>query len=118
MSKFVIGMLLAACTHTGSMASEAYPEKPVKIVHVSTPGSGADNVARILADELRDSLGGSFVVEGKPGALGQIGTDFVARSVPDGYTLMITSSGTHSAGPWRCPCGHRPTTRIPTSPSS
>lgn len=100
MRQFVIGMLLAACAHAASMAAEGYPDKPVKIVHVSTPGSGADNVARILADELRESLGSSFVVEGRPGALGQIGTEFVARSAPDGHTLMITSSGTHSAGPW------------------
>ena len=100
MRQFLIGMCVAACVHTVATATEAYPEKPVKIVHVSTPGSGADNVARILADELRENLGSSFVVEGKPGALGQIGTESVARAAPDGYTLMITSSGTHSAGPW------------------
>lgn len=100
MRKFVLGMFLAACMHTASCAADGYPEKPVKIVHVSTPGSGADNVARILADELRESLATTFVVESKPGALGQIGTGFVAKSAPDGYTLMITSSGTHSAGPW------------------
>lgn len=82
-------------------AAQAYPaDKPVRIIVPFTPGSGGDTVARIVAEELRKSLGGTFVIDNKPGASGAIGTDMAAKAPADGYTLLQTSSAQNSAGPW------------------
>ncbi|QJW85366.1 hypothetical protein HK414_24235 [Ramlibacter terrae] len=83
-----------------SLAARGYRHKPVKIIVPFTPGSGGDTVARVVADELRKSMGGTFVIDNKPGASGQIGTDMAAKSPADGYTLLQTSSAQNSAGPW------------------
>jgi tripartite-type tricarboxylate transporter receptor subunit TctC len=88
---------LAVSVAPAAVLGQAYPSRPVKIVVPYTPGSGIDIVARILADELRASTGASFIVDNKPGAGGLIGTEQVAKAAPDGYTLMISSSATHSS---------------------
>ena len=94
-------LLLLSLALPCALAAQTYPTaRPVKIIVSGVPGSGGDTIARLLADEFRKGLGGTFVVENKPGAAGRIGTEFAARSAPDGYTLLQTSSGTHSAGPW------------------
>ena len=80
--------------------AQSYPDRPVKIIVPFTPGSGGDTVARVVADELRKSMGGTFIIDNKPGASGQIGTEMAAKSPPDGYTLLQTSSAQNSAGPW------------------
>jgi tripartite-type tricarboxylate transporter receptor subunit TctC len=80
-----------------SAVGQPYPSKPVRIVVPYTPGSGTDNIARIVAEELRLSMGAAFIVENKAGAGGLIGTEQVARAAPDGYTLTISSSATHSS---------------------
>jgi len=70
-----------------------YPAKPVKIVVNVTAGGVADLVARVLAAKLSESLGQAFIVENRPGATGNIGTELVARAEPDGYTLLFTWDG-------------------------
>lgn len=72
-----------------------YPDKPVKIIVPFGAGSASDTIARILGDELRDKLG-VIVVDNKAGANGIIGVSAAARSPADGYTLLLTSSSTHS----------------------
>lgn len=72
-------------------ANAAYPEKPVRIVVSFAPGGTTDVLARIMAKELTDALGQTFVVENKPGAGSNIATDQVARSNPDGYTLLFVA---------------------------
>ena len=67
----------------------AYPVKPVRIVVASTAGGGDDIVARLLASKLSDLLGQQFIVENRPGAGGNIGQTSVAKSPPDGYTLLL-----------------------------
>ncbi len=90
---------LAACLAMGTaaIAFAAWPERPIRLVVAFAPGSGTDWTARGLAEEIGPLLGTSVVVENKAGADGRIATEFVARAAPDGYTLMIASSATHSA---------------------
>jgi tripartite-type tricarboxylate transporter receptor subunit TctC len=83
----------------GQALAQAYPSKPVKIVVPFGPGGFTDVVARILGVKLGESLGQSVVIENKPGAGSMIGTDQVAKSAPDGHTLVIVSS-THIISPW------------------
>jgi len=73
-------------------ARAAFPDRPVKIVVANSPGGPSDIVARLLAAALQQALGGSFIVENKGGAGGNIGMGSAARADPDGYTLLITTS--------------------------
>jgi tripartite-type tricarboxylate transporter receptor subunit TctC len=79
--------------------AQTYPTRPVKIVVPFGPGGFTDVVARILGVKLSESLGQPVVIENKPGAGSMIGTDQVAKSAPDGHTLLIVSS-THVISPW------------------
>ncbi|MSQ72358.1 MAG: tripartite tricarboxylate transporter substrate binding protein [Betaproteobacteria bacterium] len=76
-------------------AQSAYPNKPIKIVVAYPPGASADMIARAVGQKLSDSMGQPVVVENRGGAGGTIGTDFVAKSAPDGYTLTIGTDATH-----------------------
>ncbi len=69
-----------------------YPTKPVRLVVPSPPGGGTDTIARITAEALSKQMGRQFVVENKAGAGNIIGTDFVAKAAPDGYTLLMSAS--------------------------
>lgn len=90
------GLALAA---SGMAVAQAYPAKPIRFVIAFPAGSGIDTMSRVMLDEIRRESGATIVVENKPGALGQIGTEFTAKAPPDGYTVMISSSATHSSGP-------------------
>src|ERR1041385_4356566 len=85
-------ILLAAVEAQG----QAYPTKPVHIVLTTPAGGLADIVGRVLAEELRQTFGQPFVVENRPGASGKVGTEYVARSAPDGYTLLFTNPSSHT----------------------
>ncbi len=73
-------------------AAGPYPDHPVKIIAPFTAGGPSDLVARLLADKLSQALGQPFYVENHPGAGGNIGMAQVARSAPDGYTMLVASS--------------------------
>ncbi|MDX3904788.1 MAG: tripartite tricarboxylate transporter substrate binding protein [Pigmentiphaga sp.] len=83
--------VLAALGLAGPAAAAAYPERPVRIVVGFSAGGTTDVAARIIAKELGDDLGQSFVVENKPGAGSNIGAELVARAKPDGYTLYMVA---------------------------
>ena len=76
----------------GAQDASAWPERPVTIVVPYNPGGSTDAAARFLAPVLSEELGQPFVVENKPGASGTIGTDLVAKSDPDGYTVLVHTS--------------------------
>ena len=75
-----------------------YPDKPIRFVVPYPPGGGTDVIARIVQDRLRAALGQSIVIENRGGAGGSIGTEVVARSAPDGYTVLFTLSS-HTINP-------------------
>jgi tripartite-type tricarboxylate transporter receptor subunit TctC len=79
--------------------AQAYPDKPVKIVVGFAPGGTNDILARLISAKLQDKLKQSFVVDNKPGANSAIGNDFVAKAKPDGYTLLVSSSGGLTTNP-------------------
>jgi len=74
-------------------AQEKYPSRPIRLVVPYPPGATSDNVGRIVASKLQDALGQPVVVDNQPGAGGTIGTAAVARSAPDGYTLLSATNG-------------------------
>jgi tripartite-type tricarboxylate transporter receptor subunit TctC len=84
----VLGMTAAA----QPLAAQDYPARPVRVVVPFAAGAGTDLLGRIVAQELSKYLGQQFVVENKPGAAAQVGTDTVAKAAPDGYTLLWTVS--------------------------
>ena len=86
----VLGFVAAAIS-TPAFA-QSYPSKPVKIIVPFAAGGPADNYARFIGKGLQDALGQSFVVENRPGAGSVIGTDAVAKSAADGYTLLLMSN--------------------------
>jgi tripartite-type tricarboxylate transporter receptor subunit TctC len=77
---------LCAC---GAAWAQPYPSKPVRVVIVFPPGGGTDIVGRIVFQKVGEQLGQQFVVENRAGAAGMIGAEYVAKSPPDGYTLMV-----------------------------
>ena len=84
---------------TGVAAAQSYPTKPVRVVMPFGPGSASDVIARVVTEELKNTLGQPFPIDYKPGASAQIAAELVARAAPDGYTLFIGTNTSHSANP-------------------
>ena len=91
--------LLATALQAAHAQSANWPNKPVKIVVTFTPGGAPDTLARVLAEKWGQTLGQTFTVDNRPGAGGNIGSDYVAKSPGDGTTLLIATVGTHAINP-------------------
>jgi tripartite-type tricarboxylate transporter receptor subunit TctC len=89
--KLVTGLVALALASQAAVA-QTYPNRPIKIVVPATTGGAIDLIARVVAEKMSVSLGQQVVVDNKPGASNNLGTDFVAKSPPDGYTLVIVAS--------------------------
>ncbi len=89
-------IVLSLFATTPAALAQTWPAKSVRIVVPFPPGGGTDIGTRIVAQKLQEAFGQSFVVENKPGAAGIVGTEFTAKSPPDGYTFMMGNIGTHA----------------------
>jgi tripartite-type tricarboxylate transporter receptor subunit TctC len=83
--------VLALVLHDVPARAQSYPSQPVKLIVPFPAGSATDNVARIIGKELQESLGQPFIIDNRPGAQAMIGTEMVAKSTPDGYTILVAA---------------------------
>jgi len=93
--RLLLALLLALPLH----ALAQYPQRAIKMIVPFPPAGATDIVGRIVAQKLTERLGQPVVVENRPGAGGTIGSDIAAKSAPDGYTILMATSSTHSVGP-------------------
>jgi tripartite-type tricarboxylate transporter receptor subunit TctC len=97
---FALGLVaLAATAAPVAWAQDSYPSKPITLVVPVPPGGASDFIARTVGQKLSDALGQPVVISNRGGASGTIASDNVAKSPPDGYTLLVSSITTHGVGP-------------------
>jgi tripartite-type tricarboxylate transporter receptor subunit TctC len=94
-ASFCALVIFAAVAHC-----ETYPSRVIKLVVPYPAGGAVDITGRLLADQLRKQLDAAIIVENKVGAAGTLGANFVARSAPDGYTILLSGAATHAFAPW------------------
>src|SRR3954470_15267786 len=99
----MLRLLVAGCAFalagSACLAQPAWPDRPMKLVVGFTPGGAADYVGRTVGDALGRVLGQPVIIDNKPGAGSSLAADFVAKSPPDGYTLLIASPSSISVNP-------------------
>ena len=95
----VAALLVANAVVANGAWAQSYPTKPIRLIAPFAPGGALDLIARGLGAKLSDSMGQPVVVENKAGASGAIGSEAVARSAPDGYTLLLGATTTHGINP-------------------
>ena len=89
----VLGVIAAAASIPCAVLAQAYPSKAVKIVVPFPPGGAVDTIARVVGQKLGEHLGQPMIVDNRPGASANIGTELVAKAAPDGYTLLMAANG-------------------------
>ena len=94
-----ISALTLCFASLGLAQAQGYPTKPVRLIVPFPAGGATDLFARTLSQKIGEKLGHSLVVENRPGAGGTLGSDLAAKASPDGYTLLLSTSSTHSIGP-------------------
>ena len=96
--RMTVTILALAIYFPATAVAQAYPDKPVRVIVVFPPGGSNDVVARIVFQKMSEIMGQQFVIENRGGAAGTIGSEVVAGSPADGYTIMVQSA-THVANP-------------------
>ena len=98
--QFLQGIALALCVAASpATLAQGYPAKPIRLIVPFPAGGATDLFARTLSQKMGEKLGNTLVVDNKPGAGGAIGSDLAAKAAPDGYTLLLATTSTHSVGP-------------------
>ena len=82
-----------------ALAADFYPSRPIRIVVAYTPAGTTDILARVLGQKLTEVWGQPVIIDNRPGANGNIGTEYAAKATPDGYTLLMTTAGAHGINP-------------------
>ncbi len=98
--KVVIGAILTIVFGAVAFAADKYPAKPIKLIVPQGAGGANDAIARIYGHELQASIGQPIIIENRAGAGGGIGTNAVAKAAPDGYTLLLTVTSSHTVAPF------------------
>src|SRR5215212_6232065 len=99
LQKFLTSIAVALAFVTAGAHAQTFPAKPVRLVAPFSTGGALDLIARAVGQKLADGLGRPVVVDNKAGASGAIGSEFVARAAPDGYTLLLGATTTHGINP-------------------
>ena len=95
----VLAVCFALANTCNPISAQTWPTKPVHLIAPFTPGGAADTLGRIVGAKLSEALGQNVVVENRPGAGGVVGSDIVAKSAPDGYTLVVSGVASHVVAP-------------------
>lgn len=96
---FLTAFAAAVLAAPAAQAQNTYPTRPIELVVAYAPGGATDIIGRFLAARMQEKFGQPVVVENRPGATGQVGSQYVARAKPDGYTLQIAVQTTHAVAP-------------------
>ena len=96
---FKINYLLTLCAMSWAAHAQQYPNKPIRIIVAYTPAGATDILARAVGQKMSETFGQPVVIENRPGANGNIGTDVAAKATPDGHTLLMVTAGTHGINP-------------------
>jgi tripartite-type tricarboxylate transporter receptor subunit TctC len=98
------GVALTGVALTGvTQAQERYPTRPVKLIIPFAPGGQTDITARLISNHISQTIGQPLVIENRGGAGGSLGSELASKAAPDGYTLLLGTSSTHSTNPWVYP---------------
>ncbi|KCB26537.1 Bug family tripartite tricarboxylate transporter substrate binding protein [Bordetella hinzii] len=97
--RLIAGLALGLAAMAAAQAADNYPDHPIRLIATYGPGSSIDIIARLVAKPLGEQLGQPVIVENKPGAGGDLGTDIVAKSAKDGYTIGFASAGPITVNP-------------------
>src|SRR5256884_9843787 len=92
MTRTIVATLVALIAVSSAAAAPDYPDRPIKFMHGFPPGGNVDIIGRLLGNEMSKGLGQSIIIEPKPGVAGSLAAEAVARSEPDGYTLLVLPS--------------------------
>src|SRR4051794_21720314 len=88
--------LVCPCLTSAATNADSFPARPIRIIVAYTPAGTTDILARVVGQKMTESWGQSAIVENRPGANGNIGTEIAARATPDGYTITMGTAGTHA----------------------
>ena len=103
MKYFFLALVCLALPCSGAIAQTVeapYPSRPIRLVIPFVPGSGSDQLGRLIANQLSQHIKQVIIIDNKPGAGGSIGSKEVAKAPADGYTILMATSSTHGIGPW------------------